>query len=365
MRAAQGSDYGDIDARISVEDGIKVPHLSDLPKRQQKTRMVIRTLAVALAPGDCRVLSGLTRELQGPPSMPYIPGGDACGIVMELPEGVKDLPFAVGDCVVAGFTGGPRGAMAEYAIVSTTTADKVPPGMSAVDAVALVGAAPAIFLADRIRPGERVLVMGAGGGVGAHFCQCMRQASYVIGVASTQTGALSQPPMSYHEVVDHTTTDHMALDHLINDKVDVIVDLAGYGYKQLEERVARKEPLIVKSASQGGRFITTVPPKGPTFEIHSILGALRVFLFPCLWKALVSRTCTRRSLPKYSFALEIPENRARATRPMWLAAGGKLKAVMDPAGPFPFTTQGVRAAFHKQSSRHAHGKVVVSIAQGP
>jgi len=368
MRAAQGSDYGDIDTTISVSDQVDVPRLQDLPnEKQRKTNMVIRTLAVALAPGDCRVLSGQTRELQGPPSFPYVPGGDCCGIVVELPQTTDDaaLPFKVGDRVVAGFAEGPRGALGEYAMVSSVTADKVPESLSAVDAAALVGASPAVFLADRIQEGERVLVMGAGGGVGSHFCQLLRLrgAALVVGVASTMTDNLLKPPISCDQVIDYTKTDPLAEEKFLQDKFDVIVDLAGGGYARLEERAAQNEPLVVKSAVDGGRFITTVPTAGPTYEIHSWGAVIKLFLLSGLWKAAISRTWNRKKLPAYTFALAIPMERARATRPMELAAANKIQAVTDPAGPFPFTTEGVRAAFRKQQSRHAHGKVVISVAE--
>jgi len=39
----------------------------------------------------------------------------------------------------------------------------------------------------------------------------------------------------------------------------------------------------------------------------------------------------------------------------------KLVPLIDPRGPFPFTTEGVREAFRLQRSRHAEGKVVVSV----
>jgi NADPH:quinone reductase-like Zn-dependent oxidoreductase len=108
MQAVHGIDYGDIDEMLCVVDGVPVPRLVDLPEKTRKNFMVLRTLAVSLAPGDCRVLSGITRELQGPPSFPYIPGGDCCGIVVELPEhSPKDaLPFSVGDRVAARFVEG-------------------------------------------------------------------------------------------------------------------------------------------------------------------------------------------------------------------------------------------------------------------
>jgi len=82
MRAALGADYGGIGKVLSVQDDVRVPRLDDeykpenkihplikaATKTDRKTHMIIKTLAVALAPGDCRVLSGKTRAFQGPPS---------------------------------------------------------------------------------------------------------------------------------------------------------------------------------------------------------------------------------------------------------------------------------------------------------
>ena len=43
-------------------------------------------------------------------------------------------------------------------------------------------------------------------------------------------------------------------------------------------------------------------------------------------------------------------------------ASKQIQVVLDPASPFEFTEEGVRAALRLQKSRHAHGKVVVKIA---
>ena len=49
------------------------------------------------------------------------------------------------------------------------------------------------------------------------------------------------------------------------------------------------------------------------------------------------------------------------TKTMDFASKGSLKAVIDPKGPFDFTSDGIRKAFHLQESRHVHGKVVVQV----
>ena len=47
---------------------------------------------------------------------------------------------------------------------------------------------------------------------------------------------------------------------------------------------------------------------------------------------------------------------------MQMVDEGKLKIVMDPKGPFPFTEQGVKDAFALHESRHAMGKVVTQVS---
>jgi NADPH:quinone reductase-like Zn-dependent oxidoreductase len=359
MRAVQANDYGDIDEVLSVEDTVKYPSLADLPDKKRKDFMIIKTHAVALACGDCRTLSGLTKEFQGPPSFPYIPGGDCSGVVVEIPEEAKSSPFKVGDRVAARFVVGPRDGLAEYALIHQSVCEKIPDNVSSVEAVALAGACPATVLADRINKGERVLVLGAGGGVGSHVCQLMRErgASYIVGV-SRSPDRLLKPPLSYNFAIDYSKEDPFSVQEFKNAPFDVVLDLAGAGgWLRLLQ-----DSSIVKPASQGGRFLTTTPDKA-IFEGHNIFQLLQLFLCTPLWRAFKSRTWARYRLPAYTFAMSLPAERDVMTRTMDLAGKGTLKAVIDSNGPFPFTTEGVRAAFRLQESRHAHGKVVVQVSK--
>ena len=388
MTAVQGRDYGAIHEMLSVQHKtVAVPDIATTRNNNNDPMMLLRVLCVALAPGDVRVLSGDTRELQGPDQFPYIPGGDVCGIVVALSSSSTSSsstskllpPFQVGDRVVARFTEKPMGALAEYAVVSTVVADRVPDHVTSVDAAALIGASPAVDLvmrSARIRPGERVLVYGAGGGMGAHLCQLLRivqPTCYVVGVGSTTTTArLRRPPIQCHDAVDYTTTDVFSwssYETITTEPFDTMIDLAGGGYQRLEQwaqqqqqqnNTTKNERCIVKPASQGGRFLTTVPPHGATYQVHSIWDALQIFLFSTIYKAIYSRLVTRRTLPKYTFCMAIRNDRTPATKMMEYAAAGQLTAVVE--GPFPFTTERVRQAFALQESRHAHGKVVIRVA---
>ena len=89
---------------------------------------------------------------------------------------------------------------------------------------------------------------------------------------------------------------------------------------------------------------------------------MNIFLFPALWRAAISRSWSRSSLPGYSFALALPDTRDCITNTLSLAKEGKLKAVLDTQADYAFTTDGVRKAFRTLESRHAQGKVVVQVS---
>ena len=101
-----------------------------------------------------------------PPGWPAdIPGLELAGVVRAIGPGVER--FAVGDRVMAVVGGG---AQAELAVVQERTALPVPDTLSYLEAggfpEAFTVAHDALFTQCDLRPGERVLVNGAAGGVG-------------------------------------------------------------------------------------------------------------------------------------------------------------------------------------------------------
>lgn len=266
--------------------------------------------------------------------MPYVPCGDCSGIVVEIPstEDNKDFPFKVGDRVAARFVEGPRDSLAEYALVHQAVCDIVPENVSSIDAAALASASPAVLLADRINEGERVLVLGAGGGVGSHVVQLMRKrgASFIAGVSQTPKRLL-EPPLSYDRAIDYTKEDVFALEEFKENQFDVILDLAAGGWLKLQKDYSSGVKSIVKPGSMGGRFLTVTPDEA-IFEIHNVPAAMKLFMFVPLWRYMKSRLWGRSRLPKYTFAMSLPGDRPVITRSMQLAKDGILKAVIDPKG---------------------------------
>lgn len=379
MKATQCSAFGKIDQVMTVEDPVPVPQLTDeyvavepihpviqsATRKDRKTHMIIKTLAVALAPGDLRVLSGKTRELQGPPSFPYIPGADCCGIVMEIQP---DEPyFKKGDRVAVRFSNAPRDALAEYARVSSTVCEKmaVTQNLSPLAAAALASASPAVQLAEYVQPNERILVLGAGGGIGSHFVQLARpkvgEGGYICGTSSTPERLL-KAPLNYDKAIDYTKEDIFESKEFQEQPFDAIFDLACGGWLKLKEQSAKGIPSIVKPASQGGRFITPTSDT-PSVEVHSLGQAMGYFMIKPLLRSIWSRIgFTRSRLPVFINASDcLPNNREIISRTLQLAYEKKLEAVVD--GPYPMTTEGVREAFGIAESRHGKGKVVIQVAE--
>ncbi|MBE1575947.1 zinc-binding dehydrogenase [Amycolatopsis roodepoortensis] len=115
--------------------------------------------------------------------LPMIPGNGVGGVISAAGEGVD--PGLVGTRVVTS-TGG-SGAYAERVAVAADGVFEVPDGLALDAAVAILAdgrTATALVTAARIRPGERVLVEAAAGGVGGLVVQLAKAAgAEVVGAA--------------------------------------------------------------------------------------------------------------------------------------------------------------------------------------
>ncbi|HEX5119020.1 MAG TPA: zinc-binding dehydrogenase [Pseudonocardiaceae bacterium] len=114
---------------------------------------------------------------------PFVPGNGVGGTVTAVGTGVD--PDLVGRRVVTA-TGG-VGGYAEAVAVPVTSLIDVPDGLDLEDAVALLAdGRTAVALADAaaLRPGERVLVEAAAGGVGSLLVQVARNAGATVVAAA-------------------------------------------------------------------------------------------------------------------------------------------------------------------------------------
>jgi NADPH:quinone reductase len=116
---------------------------------------------------------------------PYVPGGESAGVIAAVGSGVTG--WAVGDRVVAQSG---VGAFASHVIVSSGQLLAIPDAIDFARAASFLQVYGTAWFAFRhrtvVRPGETVLVTGAGGGVGLAAIDVARSlGATVIAVAST------------------------------------------------------------------------------------------------------------------------------------------------------------------------------------
>ncbi|GAA1854440.1 NAD(P)-dependent alcohol dehydrogenase [Microbacterium koreense] len=176
-----------------------------------------------------------------------VAGSDVAGTVVAVGSDVTR--FAVGD-EVFGVT---NGSFAEYVVASENTLAPAPRAMdaaeSAVLAVSGLTAQHAVEDVADVRPGQRVLVLGASGGVGSYAVQlAVAHGAVVTGVAS---GAKADHvrDMGAAHVVDYRTTDITAS----GDLFDVIIDTGGNTpLRRLRRILAPEGTLVIVGGEHGG-----------------------------------------------------------------------------------------------------------------
>jgi NADPH:quinone reductase-like Zn-dependent oxidoreductase len=177
-------------------------------------------------------------------------GWDVAGTVEAVGASVTD--FRPGDEVMGVAEGG---SFAEYAVTSPDKLVPKPANLSFEQAAALpisgVTALQALRDKAHVQPGQTVLVIGAGGGVGTLAVQVAKAfGAHATGVASSSKLDLVRS-IGADDVIDYTREDFT--DGSM--KWDVIVDTAGRRpLRQLRRALTPKGTLVVVGGDGGGRW---------------------------------------------------------------------------------------------------------------
>ena len=163
-----------------------------------------------------------TYQIKIPP--PFTPGSDFAGTVAAVGDGVDG--FAVGDNVL----GSTFGAYASQIAVAAGSLTRVPSTIGLDQAAALLQSYCTMWFAYTrrmsLQPGQRVLVLGAGGGIGlaAVDVACGLGAT-VIAAASSDDKLAAARAAGATETINYTTEDLKARGKELG--VDVVVDPIG------------------------------------------------------------------------------------------------------------------------------------------
>lgn len=153
-----------------------------------------------------------------------------------------------------------RGGMAEYVTVPISNVFKIPDGVSDEDACAplLVGTTcwRMLFRQAKLRPGQSVLVVGAGGGVNSLAIQiCRSVGATVFALAGSKQKADKAIELGAEHVINYAEKTNWAVEILKLTKgrgVDVVVDNVGARtLAQSARAVARGGVIVTVGATSG------------------------------------------------------------------------------------------------------------------
>jgi NADPH2:quinone reductase len=226
-------------------------------------QVLVKVLAAALNFPDVLMAQGLYQEK---PPLPYVPGFELCGEVVETGQRVLGAP-----------SGGP-GAFAEYALMDAAGAFPVPEGMSDEKAAALYLTYQTGYVGlhrrANIKAGDWLLVHAGAGGVGSAAIQLGKAAG--ASVIATAGGARKVEvcrELGADHVVDYTAEDFVAVVKEVTGGhgADIVYDPVGGDVFDKSRKCVAFEGRIVVVGFTSGR-IPEAPANHLLVKNYSVVG---------------------------------------------------------------------------------------------
>ncbi|KAJ3224905.1 hypothetical protein HDU81_008262 [Chytriomyces hyalinus] len=277
MKAVLWTAYGAAAASLAITHTARKPQ----PHQLSRNSVLIRVHAAGIAQGDCemramnfpafirapiRLMTGVVKPRAG-----SVLGQEFSGVVEHVGPAVD--AFKVGDQVY-GTTGVAFGAYAEFVAVDASGAAGSllaikPANLTHPQAsVAALSAMEALcFLKQaRVKEGDTVLVIGAGGNIGSFAVQLAKRyfkAAKVVGVDSTNKLDMMRE-LGADQVADFTKQDYVASTQ---DKFDVILDAPGKGEFKSCEKIMNEGGRYAKAMFGFGELLGNMLPATGTKEM--------------------------------------------------------------------------------------------------
>ena len=216
--------------------------LRDLPMPTAAAgEVVVKVHTCGLNFGDTLAIKGTYQER---PELPFTLGMELCGTVTEVGEGVSD--FAVGQRLAAycGF-----GALADYAAVPASVCVPIPDEMTSEHAAAFLitygTSHVALDYKAHMKPGERLLVLGASGGVGLTAVELGKlMGAEVVAVARGADKLAVAKAAGADHLVNSETDDIRAVVKALGG-ADVVYDPIGGDQFKAALRACRPEARLI------------------------------------------------------------------------------------------------------------------------
>ncbi len=295
--------------------------------------VLIEVHATSVNPRDWLIRSGRYPFQRLLPRLPLILGSDVSGVVAEVGERVER--FRPGDevfCMQPSTRG--FGAYTEQIAVAESAVARKPSTMSWEEAagVPLAGltAWQALLGNARLQAGDRVLVVGASGGVGHYAVQIARAlGAEVTGVCSTANVEFVRS-LGAHRVIDYKQKRFSDLP----DRYDVVFDVIG------RESPKTCAPVL----RSGGTYVTTIPGPGTLFAMA---------------RSRLISTVFRRA--RRSEVVLVAARGSDLEAMTELIEAGELRTVVDTVYPLAEAAK----AHDRSRTFRTRGKLILKVAETP
>ena len=323
MKAIVQDTYGSTDV-LEFRD-IDKPEIAD-------DEVLLRVHAAGVDRGVWHLMTGLAYPIRlagyglRRPKTP-VPGTDMAGVVEAVGNDVTR--FQPGDAVF----GIGKGAYAEYARAPENKLAPRPANLTfeqaAVVAISGLPALQGLRDKGKVRPGQKVLIIGASGGVGTYAVQLAKAfGAEVTAVCSTTKVDLVRSLGADH-VIDYTREDFTEGEQ----RYDLILDIGGNrSLSHLRRALAPKGTLVLVGGEAGGRWLGGLDRQ------------LRAFL---LSRFLGQKLTSLLSKENHQDLLVLTE----------LIEAGKVTPVIDRTYPLSEVPQAIRYL----EEGHGRGKVVITV----
>jgi NADPH2:quinone reductase len=232
----------------------------------------VKVLAAGVSLPDVLAREGVHPET---PRVPYTPGWDLVGIVDQIGAGVSG--FALGQIVAAMPI---SGCYTQYVCLPQGKFIPVPAGLDPAEAVAVIlnytTAYQMLHRSAKVKPGQRVLIHGASGGVGTALLQLGRLAGVeMYGTCSAQAADVVRELGAIP--IDYRNSDFVQeIRRLTGDGVDAVFDGIGGDNLWRSRKALREGGRVVVYGFQaklhGGRMASSAPRGRHPIRESAILG---------------------------------------------------------------------------------------------
>ena len=236
--------------------------------------VLIRVMATSVNPVDLKIRQGAPAYASVTPSLPAVLHGDVAGVVEAIGEGVST--FQPGDEVYAcpGGVKGLGGALTDYMLADADLVAHKPKSltMTATAALPLISITAWEAIVDRakVKPGQRVLVYGATGGVGHIGLQLAKWAgATVYALVSSEEKAAIAHKLGADFTINYRqqTVEEFVAEHTSGRGFDVVFDTVGNDNLQNAFKAAKLNGIVVSIVSTSKQDLTLLHTKGLTLHL--------------------------------------------------------------------------------------------------